>query len=90
MLVSSASEVVHITNPGVCSSFSCHTCCIRFSCAISGASRDQPWHSRSLSGPLTRGNEVSIGGKLDGKVAHVQSPAIPLKLETEVLLTNAI
>ncbi len=31
---------VHITNPGVCWSLSCLTRCIRFACAISGATQN--------------------------------------------------
>ena len=55
-----------------------------------GRDTDKQWHSRIFSHPLTRADEMCVGGKLDREIAHIHRPAIPFQPETDVLLSEAI
>jgi hypothetical protein len=55
-----------------------------------GRYTDKQWQQRLVSRPLTRANEICVGGKLDHKIEHIHRPAIPFQPETDVLLSDAI
>ena len=66
------------------------TRCIRFSCAMSGATQ---MVAGDIECPLAHSLEatrVSVGSKLDGHVSHIHSAANPLQPEAHLLLLHTI
>ena len=75
--------------PGLRQRGLCHPLDALLLCDI-GSHAQQQWDGRVFARPLSRGQIVGIGRKLDGQVAPVHGAAIPFQPEPQVPLTSSI